>query len=184
MKASYFVHVFRLWEKKFRPEGFPKLFFLRVQRKKRATYVFWEKIQFLSKNNSIQLFNGKFFKGLLKLHCTCQVDKIEENRFFFVWKLNISILVNWAKVFGNLAKIFQQCCQNYLKRVHSEPMKKKISEKSYRVFFFVCILINNFWHPGVFLGHCSQEKVISRCPEVWFKKNGNLTFFSRCRTFS
>ena len=37
---------------------------------------------------------------------------------------------------------------------------------------------NNFWHHGVFLGHGSQEKLISRCPEDEFKKKLEIYFFS------
>ena len=85
-------------------------------------------------------------------------------------------MVTWAKVFGNLAKIFQQCCQNCLACVRGEPMKKRFSEKSFNFCLF-CILSNNFWHHGVFFGYCSQENVYSRCPEDEFKENWKIKFF-------
>ena len=85
-------------------------------------------------------------------------------------------MVTWAKVFGILAKMFQQGCQNCAPRVHSDPMKKRFCKKSEKVFFFV------YWAAifdimVFFLGYCSQEKVYSRCPEDEFKKNWKLKIF-------
>ena len=88
---------------------------------------------------------------------------------FFVRKINLSFLVTWAKVFGNLAKIFWQACQNCLPRVQREPMRKSFSEKIYNFCLF-CILSNSFYHRDVSLGYGSQENVISRCPEDELKK--------------
>ena len=95
---------------------------------------------------------------------------------FFVGKINISFLVSWAKVFGKLAKIFQQGCQNCFPRVLREPMKKWNSEKSFRLCLFG-LLSNNFWHDGVSLGYGSHENVISRCPKDEIKK-WKYNFFS------
>ena len=85
-------------------------------------------------------------------------------------------MVFLAKVFGNLAKIFQQCCQNSLACVRGEPMKKWFSEKNLD-FAFLGFWATIFDIMVFFLGYCSQEKVYSRCPEDEFKKNWKLKIF-------
>ena len=71
----------------FLPERFPKLFFTCPEKKFEQNRFFEKKFGFWAE--TIQLFIGKFFKGLLRLHCTCQVDKFEE-KTFFIRKLDLS----------------------------------------------------------------------------------------------
>ena len=182
-KASYFGHVFRLGQNKFRKwsissEKIRKLFFT-CPEKKSSNIGFSKKNRILSKNISTFYWNNfqRFFKTTLYMssgkHC---------GKTFFVRKINISFLVTSAKVFGNLAKTFQQGCQNCLPRDHREPMKKWFSEKNLAFAFLgfwatIFDIMAFFWVTVVkkmyFLG-------VQRTNE----KNGNLNFFSRCRTFS
>ena len=102
--------------------------FLRVQRKNRATQVLSKKNRFLSKTNSN--FSWKNFQRFVKTTLYVSSGQIW-GKTFFVGKINISFSVSWAKVFGKLAKIFQQGCQNCFPRVLREPMKNWNSEKNF-----------------------------------------------------
>ena len=90
---------------------------------------FWAKI--------IRPFFCKIFQKFVKT--TLYMSSGQKwGKTFFVRKINLSFLVTWANVFGNLAKIFWQACQNCLPRVHREPIKERFSEK----ICYFCVFVN------------------------------------------
>ena len=100
--------------------------FLRVRKKIRATMVFREKNRILSKNNST--FYWKVSQIFLKTTFYVLSGQIG-GKTFFIRKTNISFFVKLARVFGNLAKIAKQSCQNCFSRVHNNFSKKVFRKK-------------------------------------------------------
>ena len=140
--------------------------FLRVQRKKKNNIGF-------SRNSSIfELEQLNFLlENFLKFVKTTLYVSSRQNwgkSFFFVWKLNISFLITWAKFSVTWQKSFSKVVKTDFHVSTGNLWKKKFPDKSYKLCLF-CKLSNKFWHHGAFLSHSSHKKVISMCSEDEFK---------------
>ena len=132
---------------------------------------------------TVQPFHGKLFKGLLKLHCTCQLDYFGEKRFF-VRKIVVINFGNFGKSFRELGKNLSASLSKRPSTCPQETYEKKFFWKKGIHFDFFVFWASIFDIIMFLLGHGRQEKVIFICPTDQFKRNGKLIFVSRRSTFS
>ena len=142
-----------------------KCFFLCVQRKNRATYVFSEKSRIMSKNNST--FYRKTFQRFVKTTLYVSSGQIWGKTFF---------VRNNYIIFGNLSESFRWPGKNFWARFSKLPStcpqgnyKKKVFLEIFVNFVFFVYWAKVFDIMVFFFGQSSQEDVISRCPEDEFK---------------